>query len=237
MRYGISRSLFLGVASVLLCVVGTGAGDANEPYHANINPANFQNPVENPYCPFRPGTTWKFVEKHGDEVQENTITVTHDTKLILGVKCTVVHDVVSEGGKVTEDTLDWMATDKDGNVWYFGEDTRELKGKELVKTNGSWEAGVDGGEAGILLPGVAKPGEPYRQEYGPGHAEDMGKIVEINQPVTVPAGEYKDCVKTEEWSLLEHGGHDFKWYAKGIGFCKEAAADGTIVELISITHE
>ena len=176
------------------------------------------------------------LEKQGEEVSDNIITVTHDTKTILGVKCVVVHDVVMQDGKVAEDTYDWLAQDKDGNVWYFGEATKEYAPNGSATTAGSWEAGVKGGVPGIIMPANPKPGEPYRQEYGPGEAEDMGQIVEVKQAVTVPAGEYRDCVKTKEWSLLAHGTEN-KWYAKDVGFIKEVATDGTVAELISVTHE
>jgi hypothetical protein len=219
------------------CVVAALAGcsstsSRDTSYHPQIDPANFQARVDNPYYPLVPGTVLKY--RSGDE--ENIVTVTHDTKEIMGVKCVVVHDVVMKHGRVAEDTFDWMAQDKQGAVWYFGEATKEISASGKVSTEGSWEAGVNGGLPGILMPAHPAPGAPYRQEYGPGVAEDMGQIVALKESVTVPAGTFLDCVKTKEWSLLESG-HDNKWYARGVGVIKERAAGGDVVELVSITHE
>ena len=226
--------LILLVAAIAGC---TAMGVRDTAYHPQIDPANFQATVDNPFYPLVPGTVLKYSEKSAGEMCENIITVTHNTKEIMGVKCTVVHDVVMKKGRVAEDTLDWLAQDKDGNVWYFGEATKEISPGGQVSTQGSWEAGVKDGQPGILMPGNPKPGgAPYRQEYGPGAAEDMGQIVAVGETVTVPAGTYTDCVKTKEWSLLESG-NEHKWYAKGIGCVKEKSTAGDLVELLSITHE
>src|SRR6266850_1413606 len=173
--------------SLLGLVLAAGAGCAamgarDTAYHPQIDPANFQATVDNPYYPLVPGTVLKYSEKSGGEMSENIITVTHDTKEIMGVKCIVVHDVVLKSGRVAEDTLDWLAQDKDGNVWYFGEATKEISPGGQVSTQGSWEAGVKGGQPGILMPGNPKPGSaPYRQEDGPGAAEDMGQIEAVGE--------------------------------------------------------
>jgi hypothetical protein len=161
--------------------------------------------------------------------------VTHDAKVIMGVTCVVVRDVVREKGVVTEDTFDWYAQDKQGNVWYFGEDTKEFHAKGKVDTEGSWEAGVGRNQPGIIMPGVAAIGEPYRQEYGPGHAEDMGQIVALDDSVTVPYGSFKGCVRTKEWSLLEPG-TEKKWYAKGLGVVRTESTAKEVATLVSITR-
>src|SRR5262249_53856427 len=151
------------------------------------------------------------------------VEVLSDTKTILGVTCAVVHDVVKDGDQVLEDTYDWYAQDLAGNVWYFGEDTKEYSPKGHVSTEGSWEAGVGKAQPGIFMPANPTPGPPYRQESSPGHAEDMGQVVATNQSVRVPAGAYAGCVRTKDWSLLE-AGHDFKWYAKGVGLVRSESA-------------
>ena len=226
--------LALVVAATAGC---TAIGVRDTAYNPQIDPANFTAAVvDNPYYPLVPGTVLKYREISEGETKENIITVTHDTKEIMGVKCVVVHDVVMEKGRVAEDTLDWLAQDKAGNVWYFGEATKEISAGGRVSTHGSWEAGVKDARPGILMLGQPKPGEPYRQEYGPGAAEDMGQVVATGETVTVPAGTYTDCVKTKEWSLLESG-NEHKWYAKGIGCIKEVSTAGDLVELLSIAHE
>ena len=210
-------------------------GKASGDYHPAIDPANFTHIVNNPYFPLKPGTTTIFTEKEGRETRENKVTVTHDTKMIMGVKCVVVHDTVSLDGKLVEDTFDWYAQDKQGAVWYFGEATKEFKAGGRVITAGSWEAGVNG-QPGIMMPANPKPGEPYRQEYSPNNAEDMGQVVATDETVTVPAGTYKDCVKTKDWSLLESG-HENKWFAKGVGVVRSQNSAGEVSELISVSNK
>jgi len=232
------RAALLVLFSVLILVCAVNPGQASAKggaYHPTILPSNFQATVDNPYLPLIPGTTYKFVEKQGKHVRDNEITVTKVVKMILGVPCTVVHDVVMEKGAVTEDTYDWYAQDKEGNVWYFGEDTKEYHPGNKVSTEGSWEAGIGKNQPGIIMPAHPKPGTPpYRQEYGPGHAEDMGQVAALDQTVTVPFGTFKDCVKTKEWSLLEPG-HEYKWYAKGIGVVREESTEKEVATLVSMT--
>jgi hypothetical protein len=180
-----------------------------------------------------PGTILKYQEKGGGETSEKEITVTSETKEILGVKCVVVHDVVTQRGEVREDTYDWYAQDKQGAVWYFGEATRELKAGGRISHEGSWEPGVKGAQPGIVMPGDPKPGKPYRQEYSPNIAEDMGQVIAINETVTVPAGTFNGCVKIKEWSMLESG-NEYQWYAKAVGVVRTENTARETSALISI---
>lgn len=232
-----------GSESVLLvCWIGLAHASCassnfrHDTYHPRIDVADFRSPGENLFFPLVPGTTLKYVEKERGAVTENEVTVTHDIRTVMGVSCVVVHDVARIKGRVAEDTFDWLARDREGTVWYFGEATREISPGGLVSTLGSWEAGVGGGEPGILMPGHTTPGDPYRQEYLYGVAEDMGQIVATGETVVVPAGTFTGCVKTREWSLLESG-HEFKWYAPGVGVVKETSSGGAVVELVAIEHE
>lgn len=206
---------------------------AEGPYQPRIDPENFlPGKVDHPFFPLVPGTVLKYVEKSGNETSENEVTVTSETKTIMGVKCIVVRDTVTEKGRLKEDTYDWYAQDKEGTVWYFGEATKEYKAGGAVVTKGSWEAGVNG-QPGIIMPAAPKPGKPYRQEYSPKNAEDMGQVVAVNESVTVPAGTFAGCVKTKDWSLLESGSEN-KWYAKGVGVVQTKSTGGEVATLVSI---
>ena len=101
-----------------------------------------------------PGSKWVYRE-NGARVE---VTVTDQKKEILGIQATVVHDVVSEDGELVEDTYDWYAQDKDGAVWYLGEETKEYENGKVKTTAGSWEAGVDGAEAGVIVPAEPRGG-------------------------------------------------------------------------------
>jgi hypothetical protein len=152
--------------------------------------------------------------------------VTHDTKQIMGVKCVVVDDRVWTNGKLTKKTFDWYAQDKRGNVWYFGEDSKEYKNGKVTSTGGSWEAGKDGAKPGIIMPAHPKVGQTYRQEYYKGKAEDMAQTLSLNGSVKVPYGSFNDVLVTKEWSPLEPGVAEHKYYVAGVGDIKEVTVKG-----------
>ena len=209
---------------------------AAEPYRPDIRPANFTHVVNNTYHPLTPGTTAVYLEQYGREKRENKIVVTRQTKTIMGVKCVVVHDTVTLDGKLLEETFAWFAQDKQGNVWIFGEAGKEFLSFGRISTEGSWEAGVQGAQPGIIMPGKPKIGERYRQEYLANVAEDIGQIAALGETASVPNGNYKDCVRTREWSMLESG-TSRKWYAKGVGLVRAESTDGELTTLISHTRK
>ena len=146
------------------------------------------------------------------------MTVTDRTKTIAnGIEARVVHDVVTEDGKFVEVTDDWYAQDKDGNVWYLGEDTTEYENGKPVSKSGSFEAGVDGAEAGIIMPAQPEPGMTYRQEYYKGEAEDEASIVSLDQQAEVPSGHYQPVLMTNDTNPLEPKVNEFKFFARGVG--------------------
>jgi hypothetical protein len=202
---------------------GTGP-NANPPF----DPNNFVSGVTNPFFPLPPGRIEFYQGETPDGAQTDSVEVLSETKMILGIAATVVHDKVYTGSSLTEDTFDWYAQDKDGNVWYLGEDTKELENGQVVSTEGSWEAGVNGAEAGIIMwadPGVHL-GEEYRQEFARGVAQDLGKVVAVDQSVTVPYGSLTGCVKTEDRSALEPGILENKFYCPQIGIAFEMTFQG-----------
>jgi hypothetical protein len=182
-------------------------------YAPHIDPAEFTTTIDNEYFPLKPGTT--FVHEGGKEHSE--MSVTSETKKVMGVECVVVDHKEWEGDKLIEKTYDWFAQDKEGNVWYFGEDTKEYEDGKVVSTKGSWEAGVDGAKPGIIMQAHPKVGQTYRQEYYKGEAEDMAKVQSLNDSVTVPYGSFDHVLVTKEWTPLEPSYHEHKYYARGVG--------------------
>lgn len=197
-------------------------------YHPVIDPANFVETVDNPYFPLEPGTVFFYKGTSDGEVELDTVTVTDKRKTILGVDCVVVRDeVTTADGQPIERTFDWYAQDEDGNVWYFGEDTKEYNEKgKVVSTEGSWEAGVDGAEPGILMEANPAVGHSHREEYYRGHAEDMFWTLDLNGEVSVPFGSYDDALLTVEWTRLEPKIFGEKYYATGVGLILEVNVAG-----------
>jgi hypothetical protein len=208
-------------------VSAQGSPTPDVPYRVVIDPAAFAKQIDNPYLPLQPGTTFVYEGVSDGEREHNEVTVATETKTILGVRCVVVRDTVTVDGELVEDTLDWFAQDKTGNVWYFGEDSKSYEDGGLASTEGSWEAGVDGAQPGIIMPAAPKIGDEYRQEYYPGEAEDMASVLELGAgPVTVPYGTFDDLLVTKEWSPLEPDVVEHKTYAPGIGLILAEAVQG-----------
>jgi hypothetical protein len=183
-----------------------------------LDPADFVPQIDNPYWPMAPGSRWVYRETDGEGGKQRVeVAVTDRAKSILGIRATVVHDVVSEDGQLVEDTFDWYAQDKWGNVWYMGEDTKEYEEGKVVSTEGSWEAGVDGAQAGIIMPAELEVGTVYRQEYYEGEAEDAGEILSLDEQVHVPYGSFAGVLMTKDSNLLDPDALEHKFYAQGVG--------------------
>jgi hypothetical protein len=208
------------------------------PYSPTIDPASFVAGVDNRYFPLRPGTTFHYRGYSGDTAQTDDMLVTHRTKRVLGISCTVVRDTVSEQGRSVERTFDWYAQDTHGNIWYMGEDSLELENGRFVRASDSWEAGVKGAKPGIIMRGNPRPGEVYRQEYyPPGGALDQARVLGIRRGITVPYRAYSRSLATVEWSPVEPQLEE-KWYAAGIGEIQEQVVQGAHerFQLVGITH-
>src|SRR6266540_5923114 len=187
--------------------------------HRQLDPGNFVSVIDNPYFPLTPGTTFVYRGETDGVPIRNTTYVTYETKIILGITCTVVHDQAFERGVLVEDTFDWYAQDVDGNVWYFGEDTKELdENGNVISTEGSWEAGVDGAEPGIIMEANPQVGDRYQQEFAAGVAEDMAQVIGFEDTFCVRYGCFEDVLVTKEWTPLERGVVENKYYAPGVGF-------------------
>jgi hypothetical protein len=205
------------------------------PYDPVIDPANFVDRIDNPYFPLVPGTNFIYEGKTSNGLEHNEFFVTQNTKQILGVTTVEVHDTVTTNGELTEDTLDWFAQDKDGNVWYFGENTEELIGGRPSTLAGTFTAGVNFARPGIIMKAHPRIGDFYRQEFDLANAEDYGEVAGLSDTIKVPYGKFTNCLKTPETTPLEPSLHEAKWYAPGVGLILTRNLDtGEKSELIRI---
>jgi hypothetical protein len=223
----------LAAAVLVLPVVGCGDGQdagsgAAEPAATDLptggetvtlDPDEFTPDSDNPWFPLVPRTRWTYAEHDADGTTlQVVVTVTDQTREIAnGVEARVVRDTVLEDGEVIEDTFDWFAQDAEGNVWYLGEDTAEFEDGELATREGSFEAGVDGAQPGVIMPADPRPGQSYRQEYLEGEAEDQGAILATGQQAETPAGHWDDVLLTADTIPLEPDVLEYKLYARDVG--------------------
>jgi hypothetical protein len=194
-------------------------------YMAHIHPDNFVSVINNPYLPIKTGSKYTYTAQSAEGVERIEVEVLAETRMIMGITCMVVRDRAYLNNEIIEDTYDWFAQDKDGNVWYFGEDVDNYSNGEINNHYGSWEAGTDGAEPGIIMLGNPVTGLQYRQEHYPGAAEDQGEIIARNESVSVSAGSFKDCLKIRETNPLDPDFLEYKYYAKGVGLVLVEKAD------------
>ena len=203
----------VAAALSVLCAVVATSGVASA--------AEFTTRIDNPYWPMKPGSRWIYRETDSQGAKQRVVvTVTRQTKRIAnGVTARVVHDVVTENGTPVEVTDDWYAQDRAGNIWYLGERTTEYVDGRPASTEGSFEAGVDGARAGIVMPAKPRVGMRYRQEYYKGHAEDKGEILSLREQVEVPFGHFGPgrVLMTKDLNPLKPKILEYKFYARGVG--------------------
>ncbi len=239
----------LAVGAVIVLSGGCGSGDESSsqrpdelaPIHGRYAPpidtANFVRRIDNRYLPFEPGTRIHFEGVRGTTPQTDDEVVLRRTVRILGVRCTVVRDTVSEHGRAVELTYDFYAQDRQGNVWYMGENSFERQHGRFAKASDSWKSGVDGARPGIIMPAQPRPGDAYRQEYYPsGEALDEARVVRLDGSLSVPYGAFRRLLVTSERSPLEPQ-VERKYYAPGVGEIAERVVKGHHEEfkLISVS--
>jgi len=230
---GPSRVFLAGVAALALSVTIAAAAAARLPKGSEpvaLDPAEFTTKIDNPYFPLRPGSRWVYHETDvaGNSREKIVVTVKKRTKLIAnGIEARVVRDVATEDGEKLEVTDDWYAQDEDGNVWYLGEATTEFKDGKPDTTAGSFEAGVDGAQPGVIMAAKPRPGLRYRQEYYEGEAEDRAKVIKLDGRAEVPFGSFDELVVTKDTSPLDTPKvYEKKSYARGIGLVRAVKISG-----------
>jgi hypothetical protein len=211
--------------------------DSDENNQPNLNPDNFVAAITNPYLPLTLGKTFHYQGTGADSLVTNDVSVTFVTKTIQGVTCVVVWDRVWDDTDLVEETCDWYAQDINGNVWYFGEDSKQFQNGVLVGSEGSWEAGVDDAQAGIVMEGNPQVGDTYRQEYLEGVAEDMAQVLSLSDSATVPYGTFLNCLKTKDWSAIEPEVIENKYFAPNVGeiMSTTIAGGSETMVLVSVT--
>ena len=229
----------MGCFVLVLC---SAAAAASTPLQPHFSIANFNAPlvVDNPWWPLQPGTRTVFHGLEDGECQVTEVVVAKDAKrdfhgAYAGLAARVVVDRVwadplcdGRHGVLLEDTLDWYAQDNGGNVWYVGESTVEYlyddAGHRIgSSTEGSWEAGRDGAQAGIVMFRHPVLGQFYRQEYFAGEAEDEARNERVGIRFETRLGRFHDCLKTRETTPLSPGDYEFKYYCRNIGLVRVEA--------------
>src|SRR3954469_21134276 len=220
---------FIAIPMVALALAA-GWGAASSTQSASATSAKrsaFSPNVTNAWFPLRPGSVYHYRGVKDGEPSREVMAVTRRTRMIDGARCVAVSDLLYLRGHLKERTTDWYSQDAHGNVWYFGEKTAELTPTGKVKdTSGSWMASVDRATPGIFMFARPQPGRTARQEYLKGEAEDHFQVMRVGVPVSVPYRRFARTLLTKEWTPLERGALDHKFYARGIGTVLEQTVKG-----------
>jgi hypothetical protein len=210
-------------------------GRPSVPYNPIINPADFTHVITNKYLTLKPGTKATYEKTTSKGITRVEMQVSGKTKRVMGVTALVVRNREWLNDRLTEDTRNWVAQDKDGNVWYFGEAVDHYEDGNLVDHDGSWKAGVDGAQPGILMLNNPKVGDTYRQEYYPGRAEDMRTVVAVGKRFAIPQGAFfENCVQIRGWSRI-NSESDHKYYCVGLGLMVVEEEDKERLKLVSFS--
>jgi hypothetical protein len=222
---GHSRQLFAAVVAVA-AIVAAGLATASEGAASatpiKFDPRNFGAAGANKWFPLQPGlqsVRQGFVSVgHRRLPHRRVFTVTDVTRMIAGVRAVAVLDQDINGGEVAEQALDYVAADRQGNLWFFGSYTESYEGGQFVNASDAWLAGVRGAAPGILLPGKPRTGTaPFTQATIPGESATTGQVVKTGQKHCVPFKCYQNVVVVQEGSPSEPGVVEWKYYAPGVG--------------------
>lgn len=208
----------------------------NNEYSPLIEPTAFTTTINNPYFNLPIGRELIYEGQTEDGIEKIVISITGETKEIMGVKTLVYRDKVYINEELVEDTKDYLAQDAEGNVWYFGEDVDNYENGEVIDHAGGWIAAVDGAQPGIWIKVHPLEGDSYRQEYYQDTAEDMRDVVKVGEVVSIGMGSYNDCVKMYDWTPLESKSREYKYYCAEVGamVLEVDLETGKTVELIQI---
>jgi len=216
------RSTAWLLAAILLLPALASSDPKQKGWTPTINPADFSGVAEdNQYFPLPVGRILRFQGHSKDGTEALEIEVTSQTKTIMGVSTAVVIERHRLNGAIVEISENWFAQDKNGDVWYFGENTQNYENGVPTSSAGSWEAGVGGALPGIIMRANPQAGDTYFQEFAPGVAQDQAQVMSTTATSTVLQGSYSGVLETKEWTSLEPNSRERKQYAPGIGLILE----------------
>lgn len=197
-----------------------------------INPTEFRPHVTHPLFPLSSLRSLEFSGTERDAETGKTVKtravkrLLHKTDVIAGVTVAVLEAKEYEDGDLVEITEDYFAEHRDGSVWYFGERVKDYEDGKVVGHEGQWLAGEGNNKPGLYLPANPTIGQDFEPERAPGVAEVRSKVLQLDAEVTVPAGKYTGCLKTEDFSALDKV-TEFSFLCPGAGLVRTEGPNGT----------
>jgi hypothetical protein len=218
-------SIATGIATLALAAASAAAGGESASggelprgrQPVELDPAQFETRIDNAYWPMRRGTRWLYRGSGDGTKARSRVRVTGKTRTLAnGVRARALRDAARESGRLVEVAFEWYAQDAAGNVWYLAEDVMELVRGRLRRTDG-WEAGVDGAQPGVVMPGAPEVGMRFRQQHYRRKNGDRSEILSLEERVKVPARHFNEVLMLRETTPVEPRAAEYKFYAPGVG--------------------
>ncbi|MGH2945111.1 MAG: hypothetical protein ACRDPC_02380 [Solirubrobacteraceae bacterium] len=213
---------------------------------ARFDRANFGHPATgaSPWLPLKPGTQW--VREGSTLVGDRkvphqvTVTVTDVYRVIDGVRTVAVLDYEVDSGQISQESLDYMAEDRDGNVWVLGGYTEEYEGGRFVSAEDAWLSGVKGAKFGLLVPAEPRVGSPPYAVAAPDAEErDVAEVVKVRARHCVPFKCFDDVLIVRE-GKESNPDNELKYYARDVGQIdnvpQTASRHKDIEQLVNLTE-
>jgi hypothetical protein len=227
LRTAVARGSCLALVAAAL-PLAAGQKPAPRPWQERfeVGPASLATTGRNPYFVLEPGYQLTLEGREDGQLVRLVMTVLDETKVIGGVETRVVEERETQGGALAEVSRNYLAVDKGtGALFYFGEDVDTYKNGKVVGHEGTWHHGFGGAKFGMMLPGTPAVGMRYYQEQASEVALDRAEVVSVSETLTVPAGTFSKCLRTEETTPLEPKTREYKVYAPGVGLVKDGALE------------
>ena len=183
--------------------------------YKKFDPKNFGEPTGdlNKWYPLVPGTQTlrdgSITRGSRKLTHRLRVTVTDVTKEVNGVRTVLVLDQDIDAGQVGEASLDYLAQDKFGNIWYLGSYTELYEGGEFVNAVDAWLAGEKDAKPGVWMLTDPKEGMKFVQAQT-SEETIRAEVAKVDERKCVPF----DCFKS--LAILEDGS-EFKYYGPGVG--------------------
>jgi hypothetical protein len=123
-------------------------------------------------------------------------------------------------GVLAEPELIFLAQDKAGNVWHFGQYAESYDDEGHLEGGTAWLAGyLEGAKAGILMQADPQLGMTYAEGFAPAPYfwDDHAKVYQMGQKTCVVVGCYTDVLVIQEFEPMKPGASQLKYYARGVG--------------------
>lgn len=203
-------------------------------YYPRVNAKDFGAALDNPYFTLKPKTTYLYERETAEGTERTAIWLTDEMRVFMGVTARGVIQRTYLDNLLKEEAKDWYAQDRSENVWRFGRNVEKIGLEQEPSRNGSWEAGANDAQPGLIMKGNPQAGNTYREGYREGLVEDMGEVIAVEQEVTVPLGTYTQCIKTRNWSAIDQQRNDYSLYCRDVGFLAQIHATGVETDQASL---